>query len=257
MADCLLDLILRPGEHGLAPVQAQLTVVATVQTMLGGDDPGEVGGDVVPAGTVRALARALGLLPDEPPTAEASKEAPTDEHADVDAPALTDLLNTRTVSGTALGQRPHVAVIDELTDQLLALTDAVGLRAGRALGPPPPTDGYTPSTELTRHVQRRDRRCRFPGCRRPAQRCDLHHVVRFPLGDTSPENLCYLCRHHHRLVHQAPGWQLHALPAGALRFTTPTGQVLTTRPAGLSDGEPPRWGARRPQTGPPDDLPPF
>ncbi|MCW2578271.1 MAG: putative endonuclease, partial [Modestobacter sp.] len=70
MVDCLVDLVLRPGEHMLAPVQAQLTVVATVETLLGTDDePGEVNGDLVPAETVRRLAESLGLLPpaDTPP----------------------------------------------------------------------------------------------------------------------------------------------------------------------------------------------
>jgi hypothetical protein len=53
MADCLVDLVLRPGEHGLAPVQARLTVVAAVETLLGSDEPGEVNGDLVPADVVR------------------------------------------------------------------------------------------------------------------------------------------------------------------------------------------------------------
>src|SRR4051794_41159060 len=42
MADCLVDLILRPGETDLPVVQAQLTVVASVETLAGGDQPGEV-----------------------------------------------------------------------------------------------------------------------------------------------------------------------------------------------------------------------
>jgi hypothetical protein len=239
MVDSLIDLVLRPGDHGLAPVQAQLTVIATVNTLLGGDDPGEIAGDVVPAHSVRALAHALGLLPTDPATADP-------EHATADVAAL---LNTRTLRGTALASRPHIALVDELTGQLLALTDATGLRTGRALGPPPPTDAYTPTDPLKRFVQHRDRRCRFPGCRRPAQRCDTHHLTRWPDGDTAADNLCCLCRHHHRLVHQAPGWQVHALPDGALRFTTPTDQVLVTHPAGLTDDDPPR-------TGPPDDDPP-
>jgi hypothetical protein len=290
MVDCLVDLVLRPGAHGLAPVQAQLTVVATVHTLLGENAPGEVGGDTVPAETVRALARSLGLLPGRPPVGAAS----TDEHPDVTrlttaptgagpqdpgptpaaghgsprdgadavATGLTDLLGARTLTGTTLGHRPRVALVDELTGQLLALTDATGLRAGRALGPPLPTDAYTPSAELSRHVEQRDRRCRFPGCRRPGRRCDLHHVVRWPWGETSAENLCCLCRHHHRLVHQAPGWQLVTLPGGGLRFTTPTGQVCTTWPGGLShdepgglghDGDRPPWDVDPPST----DLPPF
>ena len=63
MADCLLDLVLRPGENGLAPVQAHLTVVAALSTLAGGDQPGEIAGQVVPAEMVRVLVRALGPRP--------------------------------------------------------------------------------------------------------------------------------------------------------------------------------------------------
>ncbi|MEU2349110.1 DUF222 domain-containing protein [Modestobacter sp. NPDC049651] len=307
MVDCMVGLVLRPGEHGLSPVQAQLTIIATVRTLLGGDDPGEVGGDVVPAAVVRALARTFGLLPVEddeltatPPAAPepappTEPDAPTEPPAqpkaervdaervdaervdaervdaervdadagravpgDTSATALRDLLWMRTLSGTALAERPHVALVDELTGQLLALTDATALRAGRALGPPPPTDAYEPTAELTRHLRQRDRRCRFPGCRRPGRRCDQHHLVRWPEGSTSAENMCCLCRHHHRLVHQAPGWQLHALTGGALRFTTPTGEVLISSPPGPDDDDPTVHRLGSPPTGPPaDDPPPF
>ena len=57
MADCLLDLVLRPGEQTGPPVQARLTVVAGVRTLAGGDEPGEIGREPVPAEMVRALAR--------------------------------------------------------------------------------------------------------------------------------------------------------------------------------------------------------
>jgi hypothetical protein len=39
MVDCLLDLVLRPGETELPPVQVLLTVVASLGTLLGGDQP--------------------------------------------------------------------------------------------------------------------------------------------------------------------------------------------------------------------------
>ena len=231
MVDCLVDLVLRPGAHGLAPVQAQLTVIATVGTLRGTDDePGEVNGDLVPAETVRRLAESLGLLPPD----DSSPGAPG-----TSAPA--DLLSARTVAGTALAHRPHVALADELTGQLLALTDAAGLRAGRALGPPPATGAYSPTAALQRFVGLRDRRCLFPGCRKRPALCDLHHEVVWPIGPTAHDNLCCLCRHHHRLVHQAPGWSLRGLADGGLEWTTPTGQVLVTHP--------PRFGAD-------DDLPP-
>jgi hypothetical protein len=90
-------------------------------------------------------------------------------------------------------------------------------------------------------VRARDRRCRFPGCRTRADRCDLDHNTPWPAGATGCDNLCCLCRHHHRLSHQAPGWTMRRLPDGGLAWTTPGGQPITTRP--------PRYGTD-------DDLPP-
>lgn len=76
MADVLQDLVLRPGENGLPPVSIALTLVATLETVLGGTEPGQVDGHVVPAELVRELAYTFGLLPrptpavDDPPDAE-------------------------------------------------------------------------------------------------------------------------------------------------------------------------------------------
>ena len=68
----------------------QLTIIATISTLLGGDDPGEISGDVVPADTVRALARTLGLLPAEGgrrPDAESAEAQPATRAATA-APTL-------------------------------------------------------------------------------------------------------------------------------------------------------------------------
>jgi hypothetical protein len=154
--------------------------------------------------------------------------------------ALADLLRVRRLAGTALEHRPSIALVDGLSGQLAALTDATGLRRGQALGPPPRSPGYRPGEELDRFVRQRDRRCRFPGCRARPTRCDLDHTIPWPQGPTSVSNLCCLCRHHHRLSHQAPGWRLRGLRDGGLEWTTPGGEVVTTRP--------PRFGAD-------DDLP--
>jgi len=59
MLDCLLELVLRPGESDLPPVQVLLTVVASIATLTGGDEPGEIDGQVVPAEMVRQLLAAL------------------------------------------------------------------------------------------------------------------------------------------------------------------------------------------------------
>jgi hypothetical protein len=277
MVDCLVDLVLRPGAHGMAPVQARLTVVAAVETLLGSDEPGEVDGDLVPAEMVRQLAAALGLIdtavpagarhvrdedvvprdartdgerarsgvgarpegegaPSDQGTARPAGGAASSDRAGRGpipvnpgaVAALSSLLRTRSVAGTALAHRPHVALVDELSGQLVALTDAIGLRRGSALGPPGESSGYRPEDGLDRFVRLRDRRCRFPGCRARPMRCDLDHTVPWPYGPTSSDNLCCLCRHHHRLRHQAPGWRLRGLADGGLEWTTPGGIVATT-----------------------------
>jgi hypothetical protein len=167
------------------------------------------------------------------------------------AATLADLLAVRRLAGTGLAHIPEIAVIDEISGQLLALTNATQLRhtatcgrptcrtgrrpcthppQGPGVGPPPATDGYSPSDPLGRFVRARDRRCRFPGCRAAAIRCDLDHNTPWPAGATSADNLCCLCRHHHRLSHQAPGWTMTRLPDGGLQWTTPGGDTITTHP---------------------------
>jgi hypothetical protein len=371
MVDCLVDLILRPGATGEPPVRIDLTVVAGVDTLIGGEEPGEIDGQPVPAIVVRELAYALGLLPRplavereatqekpadisaEPPRAEsrsgtepqggaeprgstepraaepenaerdnaardnAARENAAPENAErgnaerenaapqatepekvepespelksigreatgttvepstvqpapplarnrggAEAAELARLLGIRTIAGTPLAHLPTIAVIDEISGQLLALTDATEVRrqatcgrvacrtarrtcghppTGSGIGPPPATERYGPSTALQGFVRARDRRCRFPGCRAAAIRCDLDHNVPWPAGATSAGNLCCLCRHHHRLSHQAPGWTMRRLPDGGLEWTTPGGDRITTYPLryGTDDDLPP------------------
>src|SRR2546425_2336108 len=59
-----------------------------------------------------------------------------------------------------------------------------------------------------RALEARDRRCVWPGCGRPADWCDGHHLVWWTRGGaTALPNLALLCRPHHRLVHEG-GWSL-------------------------------------------------
>jgi hypothetical protein len=93
MADCLLDLVLRPGEADLPTVRTQLTLVAPIPTMIGGDQPGEIGGEPVPAEMVRALARGLGLVPDVPESASPSPPIDFDTDFDTEDDARAEALD--------------------------------------------------------------------------------------------------------------------------------------------------------------------
>ncbi len=54
----------------------------------------------------------------------------------------------------------------------------------------------------------RDRRCTYPGCSRPPNWCDAHHIRHWiDGGETSLANLTLLCAYHHTYVHQ---WELTA-----------------------------------------------
>ena len=88
---------------------------------------------------------------------------------------------------------------------------------------------YRPPAGLARHVRIRDVTCRFPGCAVLARDCDLDHLIPFPTGPTSADNLHALCRRHHRLKHDAE-WTVEPLPDHGLRWTSPQGRSRDTWP---------------------------
>lgn len=59
--------------------------------------------------------------------------------------------------------------------------------------------GRYPPPRLRTALQFRDGVCVADGCRTPAERCDIDHIVPWPHGGTHAENLQVLCRRHHRL----------------------------------------------------------
>jgi hypothetical protein len=129
--------------------------------------------------------------------------------------------------------RPRWAYVDPATGVLRALTGSATEPPGAPGQLALPTGGYRPPPALSRLVRARDLTCRFPGCRQPAHRADLDHLRPWPGGPTAPANLWVLCRRHHRLKHCGL-WTVEALTAqgtnGPVRWTSPTGQVLTSAP---------------------------
>jgi hypothetical protein len=81
---------------------------------------------------------------------------------------------------------------------------------------------YTPPKDLYRAVIARDKCCRFPGCRRKAKFTEAHHIVPWPIGPTSLDNLILLCAHHHHLVHRQQ-WDVQLIPG-------PDAEVIFTSP---------------------------
>jgi hypothetical protein len=98
----------------------------------------------------------------------------------------------------------------------------------------PPTLGGAPTQPLevgrtSRVVQPgqraalvvRDGGCVFPGCDRPQEWCEAHHLHHWLHGGpTDLANLALVCRAHHRAVHEG-GWQLQRDPDGRLTATPP------------------------------------
>jgi hypothetical protein len=108
----------------------------------------------------------------------------------------------------------------------LALDDAFGhtMFEGRAR--------RFPTGAQRREAQRRDRRCRFPGCEN-SKFTDVHHIAHWAdQGPTDLENLATLCSHHHHRVHEK-AWQVKGNANGILRFIGPSGRVMTSRPSPL------------------------
>ncbi|MBO0871398.1 MAG: DUF222 domain-containing protein [Micromonosporaceae bacterium] len=178
--------------------------------------------------------------------ARAAKQAGDDRTLDqLRADLMLDVLDG-SYTGGQVDARVEVTVA---LDTLLGLKDAPGELAGygpmlgdiarqvaensrqhlwryTVVGPQgrPVQHGTTrrPSAELDRKVRTRDRTCRAPGCRMPAIRCDLDHRRDWQHGGESTEdNLCTLCRHHHRLKHEAH-WRYREIAPGVWAWTSPT-----------------------------------
>jgi hypothetical protein len=147
------------------------------------------------------------------------------------------------------GELEHRGLIDAVVARRLAcdatlvvaLDDDVGhtMYEGRSRRDPTPTQ--------RRELWRRDRHCRFPGCRN-ATFVNPHHLRwwKRDRGTTDLDNLALLCEHHHGLVH-SKGWQLSGDANGELTFVGPSGRVMTSRPSPLwARVSAPRHGVSKP-----------
>ncbi len=105
------------------------------------------------------------------------------------------------------------------TPLLDAILARATLREVHHPGQAAPEPRYTPSRKQADFVRCRDLTCRFPGCDKPAQFCDIDHTVPYPVGPTHPSNLKCLCRFHHLLKtfgNGVAGWRDRQLPNGTV-----------------------------------------
>jgi len=86
-------------------------------------------------------------------------------------------------------------------------------------------DRYRTPSPQRRFLQARDQHCRWPGCRRPAIRCEVDHTIDAALGGpTAVWNLAHLCQRHHSMK-QFTRWKVRQLPGGVLEWTSPLGRI--------------------------------
>jgi len=92
----------------------------------------------------------------------------------------------------------------------------------------------------------RDRGCVTPGCDRPPDYCQAHHLKWWDrdTGPTDLANLALTCTAHHHLIHDQ-GWHLDPQPDGTWQLTRPDGTTV----------DPPRY-TNHPTTPPPRARPP-
>jgi hypothetical protein len=82
------------------------------------------------------------------------------------------------------------------------------------------------SDDQRKVAKARDGGCTFPGCDRPGNWCDAHHVD--PYSDGGPSNIANfacLCRFHHSVTHRK-GWRMFATHDQWFWWETPNGDTF-------------------------------
>jgi hypothetical protein len=144
------------------------------------------------------------------------------------------LAEQATVSGggTSPGYLPGYGVLPAETIRELATRARVSplVPAGELKAEP----RYRPSAALADFIRARDLCCRFPGCDKPAEVCDIDHTIPYRLGGrTHPSNLSLKCRAHHLLKtfwSGQNGWREMQFSDGTIVWTSPSGRTYTTTP---------------------------
>ena len=107
-------------------------------------------------------------------------------------------------AGPVVAETVRRIACDAAVSKVTVDTHGYPLDVGRTVRTIPPA--------IRRALVIRDRGCRFPGCDRPPEWTDGHHLKHWADGgETRLDNLVLLCRRHHRQVHEH-GWRLSRNP---------------------------------------------
>ncbi|WP_382308101.1 DUF222 domain-containing protein [Herbiconiux sp. UC225_62] len=225
-ADALTRLILTPDNPARpASITANVLVTIPAATVAGvSDQPGDLHGygpiDPDTARAIAATAPTFLRVLTHPTTREPTMITrhwgrPIADHpatgtptsGDSDTSGTTGTSVTPTTDGAPVGGHPDARV-----------------GGGR--------DRYSAPPELRLVLAAIDQTCRFPGCSRRANRCELDHTRDWAHhGTTTPDNLTYLCSRHHHLKHETR-WTVHPHPNRPrhLNWQSPHGRNYTTAP---------------------------
>jgi hypothetical protein len=137
------------------------------------------------------------------------------------------VVHLETSGQAVLDDGPHVSA--ETSERLTCDATRTWMRQGHD-GLPVEVGARTRTIPpaLRRALERRDARCRFPGC--DVRNGQGHHIQHWAHGGaTILSNLVLLCRRHHRAVHEE-GYQLTRGSDGTLQFQAPDGTPLPALP---------------------------
>jgi uncharacterized protein DUF222 len=156
------------------------------------------------------------------------------ERAAADAAVIHILAEQATVEGTsnAPGYLPGFGILPAESVRELAANAKLTPVVVPTDAPPEPR--YRPSRNLADFLKWRDLTCRWPGCDRPVDKCDIDHTVPYPAGFTHPSDLKHYCRIHHLIKTFHGGWAEQQMPDGTIILTAPTGHTYATEPHGAA-----------------------
>ncbi|MGM1016207.1 MAG: DUF222 domain-containing protein [Actinomycetota bacterium] len=156
--------------------------------------------------------------------------------------AIRATIHVTVSAATLAGEDDHPA---ELEGRGPLLAETARLLAGHApswdrlfldpAGMAVATDNYVPTASMKRFLRARDQRCRFPGCRAPAHRCQIDHNQDFARGgSTEITNLALFCASHHPLKHpdltDDDRWKAEQSTGGVITWTSPLGRTYSDTP---------------------------